>query len=96
MIGWRLDSRGQLISVYRHELPAMPREAVFRISRPGPDLTGLARRAVAGDQVALDMFSAWRPRTASQRTTLHQDNLGLYIATTQGMYFCYFLTIKTC
>lgn len=65
-------------------LPTMPREAVFRISRPGPDLTGLAKRAVAGDQVALDMFSAWRPRTAGNRASVHQDNMAFYVTTTQG------------
>uniref|UniRef100_A0A1B6C8A4 Intraflagellar transport protein 140 homolog n=1 Tax=Clastoptera arizonana TaxID=38151 RepID=A0A1B6C8A4_9HEMI len=87
IIGWRLDSRGQLITVYRHMLSSMPKEAVFRISRPGPDLTGLAKRAVAGDQVALDMFSAWRPRTAGNRATLHQDNMNFYVCTVQGIIY---------
>lgn len=84
IVGWRVDSRGQLVVVYQHDLPAPPSCMEFRLSRPGPDLSNLARRAVAGDQRALDMFSAWRPRTAGQRTLLHQDNMALYIATRTG------------
>uniref|UniRef100_A0A1B6JWS6 IFT140 first beta-propeller domain-containing protein n=1 Tax=Homalodisca liturata TaxID=320908 RepID=A0A1B6JWS6_9HEMI len=85
MVGWRLDSRCQLLSVYKVTLPSIPCEAVFRVSRPGPDLTGLARRAVAGDQVALDIFSAWRPRTAGRQVSVHQDNMAVYVATAQGV-----------
>ncbi|XP_054283383.1 intraflagellar transport protein 140 homolog [Macrosteles quadrilineatus] len=85
MVGWRLDSRCQLQSVYQLALPSIPCDAVFRVSRPGPDLSGLARRAVAGDQMALDMFSAWRPRTAGRHVSVHQDNLALYVATAQGI-----------
>lgn len=84
MVGWRLDSRTQLISVYQVTLPSIPCEAVFRVSRPGIDLSGLARRAVAGDQAALDVFSAWRPRTAGRQPSVHQDNMAVYVATAQG------------
>lgn len=85
MVGWRLDSRSQLVSIYQVTLSTIPSDAVFRVSRPGPDLTGLARRAVAGDQAALDVFSAWRPRTAGRQSTVHQDNMAVYIATAQGL-----------
>lgn len=35
MVGWRLDSRCQLISAYQVKLASIPCDAVFRISRPG-------------------------------------------------------------
>jgi len=51
------------------------------------DLSGLAKAAVAGDEKALDMFSAWRPRTAGHRLTLqprNNDSVAFYIASLLG------------
>lgn len=39
---------------------------------------------MAGDQAALDIFSAWRPRTAGRQISVHQDNMAVYVATAQG------------
>lgn len=55
---------------------------------PQLDISGLARAAVAGDEKALDMFSAWRPRTAGNRFSLNfkgQDSLSFYVASLRGM-----------
>jgi intraflagellar transport protein 140 len=38
--------------------------------------SGLAKAAVAGDEQALDMFSSWRPKTASSRLISKQGNEG--------------------
>lgn len=53
------------------------------------DISGLARAAVAGDEKALDMFSAWRPRTAGNRFSLNsqgQDSLSFYVASLRGIF----------
>ena len=57
--------------------------------------SGLAKAAVAGDERALDLFSAWRPRTAGQRFSLHPgegDNLCFYVSAVSGEGQCRFFT----
>ncbi|RZF46866.1 hypothetical protein LSTR_LSTR008247 [Laodelphax striatellus] len=89
VIGWRVDSRGQLVSVFEHSLGVGVSCVEFARARPGPDLSRLARKAVAGDQRALDVFSAWRPRTAGQRSSSfgRHDHFACYLATQAGKVF---------
>nr|CAD7423412.1 unnamed protein product [Timema monikensis] len=58
---------------------------------------GLAKAAVAGDERALDLFSAWRPRTAGQRIMMQagSDNLCFYVSSITGVLF-YFNEEGTC
>jgi intraflagellar transport protein 140 len=50
--------------------------------------SGLAKAAVAGDEQALDLFSSWRPKTASNRISLRQglleEGLGFFVGAVSG------------
>lgn len=52
-------------------------------------MSSLAKKAVAGDEKALDIFSAWRPKTGSYRPTFTTDNLSCYVAVFPGTYFIF-------
>lgn len=52
-------------------------------------MNSLAKKAVAGDEKALDIFSAWRPKTGSYRPTFTTDNLSCYVAVFPGTYFIF-------
>ncbi|KAL1124430.1 hypothetical protein AAG570_001058 [Ranatra chinensis] len=82
--GWRLDARGQLLSLFSAKADSgLP--IAIEMRRVGQlDLAGLAKKAVAGDERALDMFSSWRPRTAGRKTHAFQDSLSFFVATDKG------------
>lgn len=82
---WRLDARGQLVSLF-YAKPASGRPVAMemRLAKSGLDIAGLARKAVAGDERALDMFSAWRPKTAGRKTAVQMDSTSFYVATDAG------------
>ncbi|CAH1389189.1 unnamed protein product [Nezara viridula] len=86
--GWRLDARGQLVPLYTlHWETGIAIQFEMRIAKPTMDLAGLAKKAVAGDERALDIFSAWRPRTAGRRTAVSIDSTSFYVATNTGSVF---------
>ncbi|KOC69370.1 Intraflagellar transport protein 140 like protein [Habropoda laboriosa] len=90
IIGWKIDSRGQLLMTFHHELKDSFAQIVFKTIPPKTmmDINGLAKAAVAGDERALDMFSTWRPRTAAPTTVLTQrDNHAFYIGTISGVIY---------
>nr|XP_033335798.1 intraflagellar transport protein 140 homolog [Megalopta genalis] len=90
IVGWKIDSRGQLLMMFHHELKDTFAQIVFKTVPPKPaiDISGLAKAAVAGDERALDMFSSWRPRTAAPTTIVSQrDNHAFYIGTTSGVIY---------
>ncbi|CAK9817048.1 Intraflagellar transport protein 140 homolog [Anthophora quadrimaculata] len=90
IIGWKIDTRGQLLMTFHHELKDSFAQIVFKTIPPKTmmDINGLAKAAVAGDERALDMFSTWRPRTAAPTTVLTQrDNHAFYIGTTNGVIY---------
>ncbi|EZA61734.1 hypothetical protein DMN91_004415 [Ooceraea biroi] len=91
IVGWKIDSRGQLLMTFHHELKESFTQIAFKTAPPKPvvDISGLAKAAVAGDERALDLFSSWRPRTAAPTTVPTQrDNHAFYIGTTSGtIYF---------
>ncbi|XP_012271619.1 intraflagellar transport protein 140 homolog [Orussus abietinus] len=91
VVGWKIDSRGQLLVVFHHELNDSFTRIAFKLSspKPGVDISGLAKAAVAGDERALDLFSSWRPRTAAPTAVaVRRDNFAFYIATVSGsIYF---------
>lgn len=91
LVGWKLDAHDQLLLVFHQTLKEPLTHIVFRQREPKApqlDISGLARAAVAGDEKALDLFSAWRPRTAGHRFSLHSqghDSLGFYVSSLRGM-----------
>ncbi|XP_076161592.1 intraflagellar transport protein rempA isoform X2 [Ptiloglossa arizonensis] len=90
IVGWKIDSRGQLLMTFHHELKDSFAQIIFKTIPPKPtiDISGLAKAAVAGDERALDMFSSWRPRTAAPITVVSQkDNHAFYIGTTNGVIY---------
>ncbi|XP_076680544.1 intraflagellar transport protein rempA [Andrena cerasifolii] len=90
IVGWKIDSRGQLLMMFHHELKDTFAHIVFKTIPPKPtmDMSGLAKAAVAGDERALDIFSSWRPRTAAPTAVLSQrDNHAFYISTTSGVIY---------
>ncbi|KAJ1532231.1 hypothetical protein ONE63_000848 [Megalurothrips usitatus] len=93
LVGWRLDGHDQLLLVFHQTLREPLTHIVFKQREPKAaqlDISGLARAAVAGDEKALDLFSAWRPRTAGNRFTLNSqghDSLGFYVASLRGLIY---------
>ncbi|XP_031832698.1 intraflagellar transport protein rempA isoform X2 [Nomia melanderi] len=90
IVGWKIDSRSQLLMMFHHELKDAFAQIVFKTipSKPAIDISGLAKAAVAGDERALDMFSSWRPRTAAPTSILNQrDNHAFYLGTTSGVIY---------
>ncbi|XP_034252751.1 intraflagellar transport protein 140 homolog [Thrips palmi] len=93
LVGWRLDGHDQLQLVFQQTLREPLTHIVFKQREPKApqmDISGLARAAVAGDEKALDMFSAWRPRTAGNRFSLNsqgQDSLSFYVASLRGLIY---------
>ncbi|XP_011298550.1 intraflagellar transport protein 140 homolog [Fopius arisanus] len=90
IVGWKIDTRGQLFIVFHHELNEKFTQITFKISPPkaGVDLSDLARAAVAGDERALDLFSTWRPRTAApSAVNVQKDNLTFYIGSSSGTIY---------
>ncbi|BES89280.1 Hypothetical protein NTJ_02087 [Nesidiocoris tenuis] len=85
---WRLDARGQLVLLFSIK-PASGRPVAvdMRLAKTGLDLAGLAKKAVAGDERALDMFSAWRPKTAGRKTAVQMDSTSFYVATDTGCVY---------
>ncbi|XP_001122512.3 intraflagellar transport protein 140 homolog [Apis mellifera] len=90
IVGWKIDSRGQLLMMFHHELKDSFVQIVFKTIPPKSitDINGLAKAAIGGDERALDIFSSWRPRTAAPTTIITQkDNHAFYIGTTSGVIF---------
>ncbi|KAE8751558.1 hypothetical protein FOCC_FOCC001805 [Frankliniella occidentalis] len=93
LVGWRLDGHDHISLVFHQTLREPLTHIIFKQREakvPQMDISGLARAAVAGDEKALDLFSAWRPRTAGNRYTLNsqgQDGLGFYVASLRGVIY---------
>lgn len=90
LVGWKIDSRGQLFMTFHHELKESFTQIAFRTIPPKPvvDISGLAKAAVAGDERALDLFSSWRPRTAAPTViSTQRDNHAFYIGTATGIIY---------
>ncbi|KAJ8664480.1 hypothetical protein QAD02_006142 [Eretmocerus hayati] len=90
LVGWKLDSRGQLLMMFHHEMKQSFTHIAYKIAPPKPavDMSGLAKAAVAGDERALDLFSTWRPRTAAPTAVpIQRDNPAFYIGTVNGSVY---------
>ncbi|KAL0114439.1 hypothetical protein PUN28_011594 [Cardiocondyla obscurior] len=89
IVGWKIDSRGQLFMTFHHELKESFIQIAFRTVplKSAVDISSLAKAAVAGDERALDLFSSWRPRTAAPATISSQDNHAFYIGTINGIVY---------
>ncbi|XP_015439170.1 PREDICTED: intraflagellar transport protein 140 homolog [Dufourea novaeangliae] len=88
IVGWKIDSRGQLLIMFHHDLKDTFAQIVFKTIPPKStiDMSSLAK--AAGNERALDMFSSWRPRTAAPTTVVTQrDNHAFYIGTTSGVIY---------
>ncbi|KAL1464787.1 hypothetical protein WDU94_004405 [Cyamophila willieti] len=84
---WQCQGGSQVPSLhFKLSLLGEPSCLSFLNAAPGLDVNDLARRAVAGDTRALDMFSAWRPRTGGRKpgTGLQTDATGLFVGTLAG------------
>ncbi|KAK3865459.1 hypothetical protein Pcinc_025661 [Petrolisthes cinctipes] len=95
-VGWRVDTSGNLQTVFTHELKDPLVQVVYRVHTntdkniPTLDINGLARAAVSGDERALDIFSSWRPRTGHKRLNLAaagKDNLNFFLGSSTGVLY---------
>ncbi|XP_014614871.1 PREDICTED: intraflagellar transport protein 140 homolog [Polistes canadensis] len=88
IIAWKIDSRGQLLMVFHHELKGTFTHIAFIPMKPSINYSDLAKAAVAGDERALDLFSYWRPRTAAPiSVSTRKDNHAFYIGTSNGVIY---------
>ena len=88
LVGWKVDSKAQAITVFHHEIKESITHVTFRLSVKNPDfdLEGLAKAAVNGDEQALDIFSNWRPKTTAKKFRIQNgnDNQCFFIGTQEG------------
>lgn len=87
-----MDSKGDLIIVYHHDLRETITHLCFRLNiklHSDYDIEGLAKAAVNGDEKALDIFSNWRPKTTARKFRFSSgvDNHCFYVATQNGILF---------
>lgn len=92
LIGWRLDSQNQFLTVFTHELKDPVLHITFRrtLKAEHVELTNLAKAAVAGDESALDTLTNWRPKTAARNHTQFmgvRDNHCFYVGTQAGLLY---------
>ncbi|KYM98003.1 PREDICTED: intraflagellar transport protein 140 homolog [Cyphomyrmex costatus] len=90
IVGWKIDSRGQLFMTFHHELKESFTQIAFRTIplKPAVDISGLAKATVTGDERAWDIFSSWRPRTAVPTAVpIQRDNHSFYIGTISGIIY---------
>uniref|UniRef100_T1IR84 Uncharacterized protein n=1 Tax=Strigamia maritima TaxID=126957 RepID=T1IR84_STRMM len=92
---WNIDRNGQLSVIFHHELKDVLVQVSFRtVTQPlkSVDIAGLARAAVAGDEIALDLFSSWNlPSSKSKKLTItggeRKENLEYFAASTSGIIY---------
>ncbi|XP_037074398.1 intraflagellar transport protein 140 homolog isoform X2 [Pollicipes pollicipes] len=94
LVGWKGDGQCNVTVVFQHDLKDPLTQLVYRSveehhqQQPSVDLGGLAKAAVSGDEVALDMFSSWRPKTSSTRFLVaRQENLNLFVGSASGIIY---------
>ncbi|XP_065211838.1 intraflagellar transport protein 140 homolog [Planococcus citri] len=81
IVAWKTDSRSLIVRIFQSSVQGIPFSIEYCNTKPGLDVNSLARKAVEGDEKALDMFSAWRPKTGGFRPTFSTDNVCFYAAT---------------
>ncbi|EDW77675.1 uncharacterized protein Dwil_GK24432 [Drosophila willistoni] len=91
--GWRCDGQYQFLTMFSHDL----REALVLVcfrrtverSEVREEMANLAKAAVAGDEIALDTLTNWRPRTAARGLTHAgvRDNHCFYACTQNGVVY---------
>lgn len=93
LTGWRCDGQYQFLTMFSHDLRDVLSHITFRrtiCSELREEMVNLAKAAVAGDEMALDTLTNWRPRTAV-RTATHadiKDNYCFFVCTQVGhMYY---------
>ncbi|XP_045529600.1 intraflagellar transport protein 140 homolog [Pieris brassicae] len=85
--GWQ-SSSGAPLTAFHHQLGDVITYITFCAPLPSSEssIRGLARAAVAGDENALDVLAAWRPRTtARMRENYQPDNYACYAAQDNGI-----------
>lgn len=86
MVGWRLDSRCQLISAYQVKLASIPCDAVFRISRPGDLLVVKSSVAIKSYQYTVQDILAVAHLSTFGNNYL-SDNITLIYPCTTVQYY---------
>lgn len=91
-MGWKVDSRGEVITAFHHDLKDSITQVTFRLTiktSPEYDVEGLAKAAVNGDERALDMFSNWRPKTTARKFRVQDgsDNTCFFVGTQSGVIY---------
>ncbi|NWU94483.1 IF140 protein, partial [Upupa epops] len=83
---WRMDQRGRVQSpaLLKQEYGKCLSHCVFRPPPPGEDFVRLAKAAVSGDEVALDMFNWRKAGTGAPLKTGLQEGLSFFITLTDG------------
>ncbi|KAL4712309.1 hypothetical protein ACJJTC_004071 [Scirpophaga incertulas] len=85
--GWQSGSGAPLTS-FHHQLGDVITHTTYCSPQPNSEasLRGLAKAAIAGDENALDVLAAWRPRTtARMREGMQPDNYCCYAAQDNGV-----------
>lgn len=80
-----MDNRSLIVRTFQTNVEGVPEALEFCCGKPGLDVNSLAKKAVEGDEKALDIFSAWRPKTGGFRPTFSTDNICCYVVTAPGM-----------
>ena len=74
------------MKVFQTNAGGAPIFLVFGRDKPGLDVNTLAKKAVAGDEKALDIFSAWRPKTGTARAMFSSESTCCFVAVLPSKY----------
>ncbi|XP_065332097.1 intraflagellar transport protein 140 homolog [Cloeon dipterum] len=90
VVAWRADSKGILQPIFQTDLKEPLTCCTFKVENSKLDINGLAKAAVAGDELALDLFSSWRPKTASSRfasKSAAEEGVGFFVGSISGAIY---------
>ncbi|CAH0395649.1 unnamed protein product [Bemisia tabaci] len=85
IVVWKFDGTGLPVKSFESHIKGSGTQAAFCHNHQSHyDVGHLAKMAVAGDETALDMFSSWRPKTASKPVIAHSDNTCVFVGSDAG------------
>ncbi|XP_064457702.1 intraflagellar transport protein 140 homolog [Ornithodoros turicata] len=86
-IGWKVDARGALSTVFFHELRDSLTDIAFRSQIKKGELSRLARAAVEGDEDALNIFSDWSAVNKNRSDVQPTDAHDFYVGSLTGVVY---------
>ncbi|XP_022250207.1 LOW QUALITY PROTEIN: intraflagellar transport protein 140 homolog [Limulus polyphemus] len=95
-IGWKVDSRGEISTVFHHELKDYLTDIVFQQypeENIEHEISKLAKAAVSGDEKALNLFSSWSSppikegKTRNRMSFARKESYDFFVGSVSGTIY---------